>query len=90
MFDRAKVVAPRSIQHLDDCVNPPTAPGGHQPPPLRRRADSGDALVLAVRVARHEPARLKVLHHARHRRRPDLLRAGEIAERHRSAENDDR
>jgi hypothetical protein len=58
--------------------------------PGGRRLDAYDAAIGGIDFARHEPRLLQRSDDARHRRRTDLFRGGEIAERDRSGEDDDR
>jgi hypothetical protein len=56
---------------------------------LRRRDDSGEALVVRIGSALDEPISFQASHDLGHCGRPHLLGARELAQRYRTSEDDD-
>ena len=68
----------------------PFAAAPHRTLSFRRCVETCNATVVGIRLAADEPVLLECLDDARHRRRADVLRSCELAERPRPAEDEDR
>lgn len=88
--ERRSLLRGELLQRGCDSLDPASPSGLERAPTLARRLDDPRPAVVLMRDSPDEVRPLEPLHDPRHRRRADAFGLGQLAERHRPAEDEHR